>query len=341
MKCSIQDIARELNISRNTVSKALNGRPGVSSKMRQLICEKANEMNYRSFLSEHEAAQKAASRGSILLLTKASVHSEFWLSVMKGLEPVLEAGGYKLQLGVMSDDDMRSLQFPAQLKDPDVRGVILVEICNIQVVRKVLEFGLPAVTVDAPRGFEDLSDVIDIVIMENKRSIHALVRKLVEQGARRFSFAGDLKSDNVGAGFQERFDAVDEALRENGLKLDMDCSFIGETNQQFMNFSYLVSRLEEMPSLPEVYFCGNDWTAIQLMHAIRYCGYSIPDDVAVIGFDNIKESANTIPALTTIDTPKEYLGAAAANCLVERIANPVKPYAFIRYATKLVSRGSA
>jgi len=340
MKCSIQDIARELNISRNTVSKALNGRPGVSSETRKLICEKANEMNYRSFLSEHEETQQAASRGSILFLTKASVHSEFWLSVMKGLEPVLEAGGYKLQLGVMSDEDMSSLQFPAQLKDPGVRGVILVEICNIQVVRKVLEFGLPAVTVDAPRGYEELAGAMDIVTMENKLNIRALARKLIERGARRFSFAGDLKGDNVGAGFQERFDALDETLRENGLKLDMECSFVDETNQQFMNFSYLVSKLEEMPSMPEVYFCGNDWTAIQLMHAIRYCGYSIPDDVAVIGFDDISESANTIPALTTIDTPKEYLGAAAANCLVERIANPSKPYAFIRYATKLVLRSS-
>lgn len=340
MRCSVQDIARELSISRNTVSKALNGRPGVSNETRKLICEKANEMNYRTFLSEQEEATATPGRGSILLLTKATVHSEFWLSVMKGMETVLQKSGYTLLLGLMSNEDMRDGRLPPQLYSQEVKGVILVEICDSQLCRRVLEIGLPAVSVDAPRNYERLAEEMDIVTMENKSHIRQTVRELVQRGRCNIAFAGDLESPNVGEGFQERYEAVCEALTEEGLKLDQKRSLTCETNQQFMNLSYLIQRFQRMEQLPDAYVCGNDWTALQIMHALQYCGYMIPRDVSVLGFDNIAEAASAVPALSTIDTPKEVLGQAAANCVLQRLSDPQRPYVFIRYATRMITRDS-
>ena len=338
MKCSVQDIAMELHMSRNTVSKALNGRPGVSEATRKLICEKANEMNYRSFLLEQE--DKKATEESILFLTKATIHGEFWLSVMKGLEDVLKENHYNLILGVMSDDDMLAGRLPNQLYSSDIRGIVMVEICDEEICRKVLQIGLPTVSVDAPRYYETLSASMDIVTMENKRVVQQVVRNLITQGKKSFAFAGDLSSTNVSAGFQQRYDALRKTLSEHNMEIDMQRSFTRESNQQFMNFSYLISRFENMKNLPDVYICGNDWTAIQIMHAIQYCGYSIPADVSVLGFDNIAESASTMPSLTTVNTPKEWLGCAAANSILDQIANPQRPHVLIQYATQLVYRNS-
>lgn len=338
MKCSVQKIAIELHMSRNTVSKALNGRPGVSEATRKLICEKANEMNYRSFLLEQEDTK--ATEESILFLTKATIHGEFWLTVMKGLEDVLKKNHYNLILGVMNDDDMLSGHLPSQIYTPDVRGVVMVEICDEEICQKVIQLGLPTVSVDAPRYYETLSASMDIVTMENKRVIQQLVHNLIAQGKKSFAFAGDLSSANVSAGFQERFDALCKALSEHEIAIDRQRSLIDESNQQFMNFSYLISRFENMKKLPDVYICGNDWTAIQMMHAIQYCGYSIPTDVSILGFDNITESASTVPALSTVNTPKELLGYAAANCVLDHIANPQRPNVLIQYATQLIQRDS-
>ena len=99
MNCTIQDIAHELNISRNTVSKALNGKGGVSEETKRLIFEKAREMNYRNILNETSVPASSSSQGTILFLTKASAdYSEFWVNVMKGIESVLTPCGTRLPL---------------------------------------------------------------------------------------------------------------------------------------------------------------------------------------------------------------------------------------------------
>ena len=107
MNCTIQDIARELNISRNKVSKALNGKGGVSEETKRLIFEKAREMNYRNILNETSVPASSSSQGTILFLTKASAdYSEFWVNVMKGIESVLTPCGYTLTLGIITDDEL-------------------------------------------------------------------------------------------------------------------------------------------------------------------------------------------------------------------------------------------
>ena len=169
----------------------------------------------------------------------------------------------------------------------------------------------------------------------------ALVSSLISKGCRDFAFAGDVYTYNIGCGFQERYDALIEELSANGLALNEKASMLRETDLQLMNISYIVSFLKRLDHLPQVYLCGNDWTAIQLMHGIQFLGYSVPRDVSVIGFDNIPESTNTLPPLTTINTPKERLGIAAARCLLERISDPVIPYVYSQYMTDIVIRGSS
>ena len=340
MKCTIKDIAAALNLSRNTVAKALSGNPGVSNATRILVQEKAREMNYKNSITEY-ASQAPASRGSVIFLTRASAnYSEFWTKVLKGIESILSPAGYHLALSIMSENDFKNLQFPAQLSDPNVKGIILVEICDIKICNALLSYQLPIVTVDMPREYEQFIGKLNIITMENKSNVKIMVNQLIQKGAQRFAFAGDIYSANVGSGFQERFDALCETLRENDLKLDNKCSLLYETDDKLMDFTYLINKIKNMPYLPDVFICGNDWTGIQLMHAIQFLGYQIPKDVSITGFDNIPESAKVQPPLTTIDTPKEQLGIAAAKCMIEHIQKPDTPCVYSQYATSLIVRES-
>lgn len=341
MKCTIKNIAEELNLSRNTVAKVLSNKSGVSEKTKKLVLEKARELNYRSALSNPPTALSSEIPNSVLLLTRASVnYSVFWINVMKGIESVLAKHNCTLTLGIMDDNDMRELRLPPNAHNPSVKGIILVEICDLKVCEKVLQLGLPTVTVDMPREYEQLLGKIDIVTMENKLHIRQLITQLIQKGRQHFAFAGDIYSSNVGRGFQERYDALCETLARYNISLDLECSLLAETDQQLMNSNYLVERLKKMKYLPDVFVCGNDWTAIQLMHAAQHLGYVIPRDFSIFGFDNIAESEHTFPPLTTISTPKEVLGIAAANCLVNRIQHPDAPYVYSQYMTELIMRES-
>lgn len=341
MKCTIKEIAHELNLSRNTVAKVLSNKNGVSEKTRKLVLEKARELNYRSAISESADALMSDVPDSILLLTRASVnYSVFWINVMKGIESVLIKNNCSLTLGIMDDSDMRNLRLPPNVHNPSVKGIILVEICDLRVCEAILKLGLPTVTVDMPREYETLFGRIDIITMENKVHIRHLVTKLIQKGCRHFAFAGDIYSSNVGRGFQERYDTLCETLAQHDLSLDLECSLLGETDQQFMNGNYLAERLKSMKHLPDVFICGNDWTAIQIMHAAQFLGYAVPRDFSICGFDNIAESEHTFPPLTTISTPKEALGTAAAECIVNRMRNPDAPYVYSQYMTTLILRES-
>ena len=342
MKCTIKDIADALQLSRNTVAKVLNHKEGVSDKTARLVLAKAREMNYQMIIDEGNAGHSGTPAQQILFLARASVnYSGFWISVMRGIETVLRDSEYSLQLAMMDDSDIKNLRFPPIINSPTVKGLILVELCDRQICEAALAYHLPTVTIDMPKDGESIIGHMDIVMMENERPVRELVNALIGRGCTDFAFAGDIYTYNVGRGFLERYNALIKELKAHDLSLNTNASLLHDTDQQLMNVSYIVSFLKRLKHLPQVYICGNDWTAIQLMHAVQFLGYSIPKDVSIIGFDNTIESANTLPPLTTVNTPKERLGIAAAKCLLERIEDPSIPYVCAQYMTETVIRESA
>lgn len=345
MKCTIKNIAQELNLSRNTVSKALKGSSEVSQKTTALILKKAQEMGYKGISAPADNKETSSlpdqSNGSILFLTKTyASDSEFWTNVLKGIGSILSAAHYHLMISIMSDSNLKQLKFPSTLSDPSIKGIIIVEICDEIVCEALLKYGLPIVTVDMPKNYSSILEKIDIITMENKKNIYRIVEHLINKGAKRFSFIGDIYSPNVGRGFQERYDALCECLETHHLTLDQKCCLLSETPEDFRNSQFIVQKIQDMASLPDVFICGNDWTAIQMIYALQFLGYKIPKDVSVVGFDNIPASEKIMPSLTTISTPQKYLGVAAARQMLERIQFPDSPHTYMQYETKLILRDS-
>lgn len=342
MKCTIKQLAQELQLSRNTVAKALKGSPEVSIATQQRVMQKAQDMNYfNSHVKIETGITNEINNGTILFLTKTQANdSEFWGNVLKGIEAVLTTANYRLAISTMSESDLKTLQFPSSLDDPTIKGVIIVEICYENVCKALLKYNLPVVTVDMPKNYYDLIGKFDIITMENRNNVYLITRHLINKGLKRFSFVGDLYSGNVGRGFKERFDSLNECLNDHGLTLDKNCSLLNETDEDFRNFSLVVNKIKAMASLPDVFLCGNDWTAIQIMYALQFLGFKIPRDVSIVGFDNIRASQQIVPALTTINTPKEYLGIAAAKQILNRINDPKSPCVISQYTTELIIRDS-
>jgi LacI family transcriptional regulator len=338
MGCSINDIAREMNLSRNTISKALNGKSGVSAKTRKEIIEKATEMKYRSFLTNFD--QENEEKGSILFLTKTNAHTDYWITTMQGIESELSGTGYKLVLGIITDEQLEKCELPSIVQSEAVKGIVLVELCAIGICKAVVKCGKPVVSIDYPSVKAPVLEDMDIVTMENQTNITKLITILAQKNCKRFAFAGNIFSENVSDGFIQRYTAYTKAVAGLGLINDDNCSFLSESQQYFMNFSYLIQRIKAMDPLPDAIICGNDWTALQLLQAFQVCQIQVGEKVLIAGFDNIRESSTCTPPLTTINSPKDLMGKAAVRCLLDRIETPDLPHVFIEFQTKLLLRGS-
>jgi LacI family transcriptional regulator len=265
-------------------------------------------------------------------------NSDFWINVMRGIESVLEDKGFDIVLGIMNSDDMRNVRFPAAYTDGKVEGVIVVEVPSISVCNKLIESDMPTVFVDPPYG--DLVGRTDIVLMENKQNIRKIMKILANMGNNDFAFAGEACTENVGMGFRERYEAVVSTAQEFGLMFDPERSFLMETSNDFIDTQNIVSKLKAMKKIPSVFICGNDLTAIRLMKAIKSLHLKVPEDVKLVGFDNVQDSITCNPPLTTINSPKEYLGEMAAKKLIARIERKTIPFEFSQYSTNLILRQS-
>jgi LacI family transcriptional regulator len=121
---------------------------------------------------------------------------------------------------------------------------------------------------------------------------------------------------------------------------DPERSFLMETSNDFIDTQNIVSKLKAMKKIPSVFICGNDLTAIRLMKAIKSLHLKVPEDVKLVGFDNVQDSITCNPPLTTINSPKEYLGEMAAKKLIARIERKTIPFEFSQYSTNLILRQS-
>ena len=213
MKCTIQNIADHLGLSRNTVSKALKNSSEVSENTRNLVIKTASKLGYKNatFATPVIPASETGSNGTILFLTRTyASDSEFWTTVLRGIESILSNANYHLAISIMSDSDLKQLNFPQTISDSSIKGIILVEICDKVVCDALSQFNLPIVSVDMPNvPFEELNG-IDVVTMESKKNLKKIINQLIEKGAESFGFVGDLYSPNVSRGFQERYNALSE-----------------------------------------------------------------------------------------------------------------------------------
>ncbi len=334
MNCTINDIADALNLSRNTVSKVINGKSGVSPKTKDLIIKKANEMGFGQFGDSVKTASQKD--GTILLLARNNAYAGFWMEVMEGIKKELKNTPYSETIGIVSSEEIEAGFLPPVVYTPGIKGIIITEICNVDMCRKILSLGIPTVSVDMPVNGRELIPELDVVTMENKRNVKLLMEYLIKSGHERFSFVGDLVSKNVGDGFMKRYEAFSEALNLHGLKEYSEGSILDKQ----INTNSIAVRIKSLEKMPECFICGNDSTAIQLIQALNFCEISVPRDVFVAGFDDIEEARDLLPSLTTIATPRPLLGKEAARLLIDKINNPSRCSMMVEVSTELKIRES-
>ena len=328
---TIQDIAKALGVSRNTVSKVFNEGHSIPLSTREKVICKAIEMNYRNMGSlSRLASPENRSNGYFVLLSNTSLTDIiYWGNVIKGIESQASADGYTLLISTLHDRQIESLEIPRALNDDNVSGIICLELYNKQYLNSLLALDIPVVFIDMIADYNTLDGHFDVLIPQSRSSIGAIVRRLTENGAKRIGFAG---SKNHCLSFSERFYGFYDTLFECGLPYDPRFSIIG-SDSVFCDINWANDFLGGMSELPDAIICANDSLCAAIYFAAEKLGVRVPEQMIITGFDNVSDSRYGYMPQITVDVNRDLLGRRAAEQLVKRVLNPRSPNEIIHLET--------
>jgi LacI family transcriptional regulator len=336
MATRIIDIAKLMNVSPATISLALNNKQGVSAELRERIVSLANEMGYKG-VSGFKRRQTDSSTIRVLKIAKTghivnSSHNAFIADYLEGLEVQAKNSGYKLEVAFFNKVAIADII--ASVVDAAVSGIVVLGTeLDFDDMEQFNRLTLPLVFIDTFNPFSS-SDCIN---MSNTDEIYKIVEHFYAYGHRDI---GIVKSTYETRNLKVRETDFREALGYFSIPVREEFVFPVDSTfeQSFEDMARLLAAGQRPPS---ALFCVNDIMAYGCMKALKNMNYRIPEDVSIIGFDDLPSSAITEPPLTSIRVSKHQIGRRAMQHLVERISgDPNSMPERVLVGGQLIVRGS-
>lgn len=345
-KVTIQDIANELQLSRNTVSKAINNTGVLADATREKILRKAAEMGYKQFaylpLFQEDTAKAAehsilpSDKREIAMLTTQFLSSSHFSSMMLDrFQSEIDHLHSGMTIHRISPIELKEKKLPSSLNIQRTAGIICFEVFDYDYAQMLCDLDVPLLFVDSPVMNMRPPLKADRLYMENRIEIQNAVAHMVQRGKKRISFAGD---KNHCQSFFERYMAYKDAVEYFGLTEGLSTCAMPSGQQNYPVSLY--ETIRRFKTMPDAFVCANDFVAMDLVKALNELGYSVPDDIWVCGFDDSQEASYFAPRLTSIHIHGQIMGYTAANLLMTRIEEPSLNYRTVYTETNLILRES-
>ena len=342
-KVTAKEIAAKLGLSASAVSLALNGKPGVSENTRAQVLDAAMQMGYTrpgasAVQTNHRTLCFVRYAGHFI---KAAEHTSFSSFVLHGVENRATELGYGLQVRNVSTDDLYNPQNLESLRKTD--GIILLgtDITQplVPEVERLLSYldDCPVVVVDSIL----LAGRLDSVVNDALGGARSAAEHLLKTGHKRIGY---VRAKQRIRNLQEREQGVQQALENAGMELFATIEVDIASEKAFRDCDVWIREHKE---LPDGIFADNDILAAAAIRALKKNGHRVPQDVSVIGFDDIPTCEILDPPLTTIHAYKEELGSVAVELIDRRIRRGEIPHQMnnigvmsTTISTRLVTRAS-
>jgi LacI family transcriptional regulator len=307
-KVTIQDIARQAGVSFQTVSRVLNNKPDVAEETRKRIQQVIKELDYYpSTLARGLRNQPTKTIGLIV----PDSANPFFAEIAKGVENAGFTAGYSVILCNSNKMAQRELRHLELLQSKHVDGIIFITTtAQIRQIRPLIEHGIPVVMFYRDPGDLD----VDTFIIDNQRAGYIATSHLIELGHKNIACIQPASAETPSA---KRVDGYRQALHERGLAWRDELMPWGD-NLLNGGERAVYELLAAKATFSAVFAC-NDAMAIGAMRALRQRGYRIPDDVSVVGVDDVILASYVEPPLTTVAQPKQEAGETAVEYLIQRM----------------------
>jgi LacI family transcriptional regulator len=314
-RITIADIARDSGVSPATVSLVLRDKPGISLETRQRVLDSAQALGY-IFTPPKPTLQAPVSSIGLILKVRPNdepLTNHFYAPVLAGIEAYCRRQQVNLFYAHMPvDEDNNPLELPRLLQEQPADGLLIVGAwLNDSVTRLLQPQETPLVLVDAYAT----ADLYDAVITDNEAGAYRAATYLIENGHQHIAIVGSLPHSYPS--IQERRSGYLRAIAERNLEPRfVDCHLHPDSAVPAS-----VAYLEKHPEVTAI-FCCNDEVAIGVMSAMQALGKQVPQELSLIGFDNIALAQHVTPALTTMRVDKKGMGRLAAQLLFNRLEFP-------------------
>jgi DNA-binding LacI/PurR family transcriptional regulator len=305
MPVTIKDIAKRLDISHSTVSRALSGSSLISQATTEKIRKTAAEMGYL-----HSAAARSlkTNRSQALGVIVSNIDDPFFGEILQGIEEVAQENGYSLFMAASQRDSEKEKYIVQAMRERRVDGVIICSaVFSAEQSNQFSKYGVPIVVVNNQSAeayrYSIYHDDID--------GARQLTRHLIELGHTRIAYLGNASAGRTNI---DRAQGLEMEMKAHGLTIRPGYRHDVSGNSP-QNGLEGIGVLLALPEPPSAVLCYNDMIATGVLKGLHNAGVRVPEEISVTGFDNIVFSAFTQPALTTFDQPKRFIGAEAANLL--------------------------
>jgi LacI family transcriptional regulator len=329
---TLDDIARLAGVSRATVSRVVNNLPNVSDKMRLRVQKIIDETGYQPNL----AARSLVSRQTkfLGLVIPRNVHGFFsdpyFPRLVEGISQACNLYDYTIMLFIFhSEDDERNI-FPRLTQGGFVDGIIVQATgLGSEFIPKVSEWKTPYVFVGRPL----IETEVSYLDVDNVSGAYNAVMHIIHSGRQRIGTVTGALNTSVGL---DRLEGYQQALTHRGLEIDDDLIVEGDFTEP--SAYYAAKRI--LKHQPDAIFAASDTMAVGVLRAINEAALVVPDDIALVGYDDLSPATLTNPQLTTIRQPIRSFGYKAVETLLDIIQNGQQPLRRITFDTELVIRKS-
>lgn len=333
MAVTIKDIAKYAGVSVTTVSRALNGYPDVSEETRERIKKIAEQLNYTpNSIARGLVTNKTHTVGLIVSeLIKPGAYHPFFLEVLAGIKAGLKKDKYDLILFTVDPESQDATSYEKLCNDRKVEGAIVEGLrLSDPYIEEIKKTQIPTVLIDIPI----LTDKVGYVSSDNVRAAFEATSYLIKLGHRNIGF---INGHNDAAVSFERLEGYKKALEKNNIPYKEEYVVFDDFTQEggYNSFKTLVF---EHPEITAV-FHASDLMAIGSFKAAKDLGMKVPEDISIVGFDDIELASLISPGLTTIRQDTFKMGYNAAKHLLSIIKGEKPQHILIPH--KLVIRDSA
>lgn len=331
MKITIKEIAKLANVSTATVSKVVNHKDdNISEATRQRVLDVIDEHNY---VPNRIASSMITKKTNTIGLIIPDITNPFFPEVARGVEDFANKAGYQVVLCNSDNDPRKEVAYIAMLQEQMVDGIIFTSSSlRKKVSKEFIRMQIPVITVD--REIEGLQTRGKITV-DNITGAYKGVCYMLERGYKKIlHLSGPLTSKPS----MDRLEGYKKALVEHSHEFDSSLFYEGNYTSEW-GYLGVKTAIHDHVAFDGI-FCGNDMIAIGAIKGLKECGLRVPEDIGILGFDNIYIASVVTPNLTTVSQPNYLMGYKAAEMLIHMIKYPMTPVSGVELKTELIVRES-
>lgn len=329
---TLKEVAKKAEVSITTVSRVINDSDKVNVETRERVVKAMRTLGYQP----NRVAQRlrgTKGRSKLLGLIIPDIQNQFYSNIVRGIEDVAYGKDYAVILCNSDENPNKERFYLDVLRSESVDGVILPPIQQYgKTIDGMIDSNIPLVCVDRKLAGES----IDAVVVNNHKGAYSAVTHLIELGHRRIAI---ISSSPQFSSFQERQAGYEQALKDHGIDIDEGLISQGDPRSS-KNAKQLTIALLKSEFPPTALFITNNLMTLGALEAINELDLKIPDDISIIGFDDMPWATAISPPLTVVRQPGYEMGRRAAELFFQRITEPDRESVQVMMETKLIFRQS-